>query len=279
MPSSSLRNATASELSVRTTHEGLASDHVSLLQSDQNEDHFRGAEKATAVHRHMARTQWTWKTPFAIVGSYCLGKVAFFNMFPNAVLISTIAAVLVISHYGFFRWMDGQDDSDTFMLRQSQVTTVSFLLVTAFRASIVTALGISFTQYLWYLLRRNCLQVDLIESLFQIRSNAMGLFNHKIVRHAPVLFITAALSWIVPLATIYPPGALTIRSEPHVFVTGVNASIMNPSPLDFNVSGSSSLAQIARGMRYHGLGGGMGERGYVMSTYRSVSAFILNRIN
>lgn len=133
-------------------------------------------------------------------------------------------------HYGFFRLIDGEELGAFLSLRQSHVSTISLLLVTAFRAAIVATLGICFTQYLWYLLRTKCLQVGLIEDLFQIRSNAWTLANPKIVRRAPVLFLAATLSWLVPLATVYPPTALTIQSELHLTSASVNASIMNPKP-------------------------------------------------
>lgn len=123
--------------------------------------------------------------------------------------------------------MDGKELSDHFVLRQSRVSTISLLLVTAFRAAVVTTLGVCFTQYLWYLLRRNSLRISHIEDLFQIRSNLWTLASLTIVRKAPLLFIMAALSWLVPLAMVYPPTALTIQSELHTTFTNVNASIMN----------------------------------------------------
>jgi hypothetical protein len=76
-------------------------------------------------------------------------------------------------------------------------------------------------------LRKNSLKISLIEDLFQIRSNIWTLASPKVIRKAPLLFVMAALSWLVPLATIYPPTALTIQSELHTTFTNVNASTMN----------------------------------------------------
>lgn len=89
-------------------------------------------------------------------------------------------------------------------------------------------LGACFTQHLWHILRTRALQVSLIESLLQARSNILELGNPKIARQAPILLVAAALSWLVPSATIYPPGALVIRSEPFWSLAQVNASIIDP---------------------------------------------------
>jgi hypothetical protein len=141
-----------------------------------------------------------------------------------------IALLISVAHYVFFRSLDGKDISAPFMLRQSQVTTIALLLVTSFRASIIAVLGSCFTQYPWYLLRSRTLQVGLIESLFQVRSNIIELVNLRIARNALVLLAATKVSWLIPLATIYPPGALSVRSEQFVYMTVVNASIMNPPP-------------------------------------------------
>ncbi len=172
-----------------------------------------------------------------------------------------------MAHFLFFHFIDGRGISNAFALRQSHVATFSLLLITAFRAVIVAALGICFTQYLWYTVRTRCLKISLIEDLFQIRSNVFELANLKNFRQAPVLFLAATLSWLVPLATIYPPGALTVQSELYTSLTNVNASIMNPK-LDFAVNQVDirSLADISGGVHYRDSSGS--SRGYVTYMYR-----------
>ncbi|KAJ8115503.1 hypothetical protein OPT61_g2868 [Boeremia exigua] len=140
---------------------------------------------------------------------------------------------------------------------------MSLLLVTAFRAIIVAILGICFTQHLWYLLRRRFMRLGLIEDLFQIRNNFWGLFNYQVVQKAPVLFLVASMSWLVPLATIYPPAAMTIQTELVTAFVNVNASTMN-STMTYEraiTADANSLAyvdqavmpasQLRRMMSYH----------------------------
>jgi hypothetical protein len=93
-------------------------------------------------------------------------------------------------------------------------------------------------------LRNNTLKISLIEGLFQIRSNIWTLTSPKVIRKAPLLFVMAALSWLVPLATIYPPTALTIQSELHTTFTNVNASTMN-STLAFELEATPKANSLA----------------------------------
>jgi hypothetical protein len=128
----------------------------------------------------------------------------------------------------YFKIINGKSVTAKGALRQSYVTALSLLIITAFRTAIAFTLGICFTQYLWYLLRRKALKISLIEELFQIRYNILSLLHPRIIRRAPILFFAASLSWLVPLATIYSPGALTIRTEPRWSVRTVTASLVNP---------------------------------------------------
>jgi hypothetical protein len=115
-------------------------------------------------------------------------------------------------------------------IRQSDVTAVSLLLATGFRTAITSSIGISVTQYLWRLFRLKAFDIRLVEDLFQIRSNIFGLTNHKIVRHTPFIFIAVLITWLVPVATIYPPSALTIQIESRWNLQTINASVVNPTP-------------------------------------------------
>ncbi|KAH7074435.1 hypothetical protein BKA63DRAFT_595919 [Paraphoma chrysanthemicola] len=201
-----------------------SSDETSLLERDMKKPGSRFSQEEAVYHHRVLETKHSRAT-FVVIGSYLA------------------AWSLAVIHCVFFKILDGKDVSSASVLQQSHVSTISLLLVTAFRAAIIVVLGSCFTQYLWFLLRARCLQLSLIDDLFQIRSNLLGLCNHKVFRQAPILFLVATLSWLVPLATIYPPGALTIQTELFVSTTMVNASILNPIT---NQSDVRSLADIER---------------------------------
>lgn len=139
-----------------------------------------------------------------------------------------------VSHFCLFTYLDGRivsqdidtlfrettsipqsyvDTISTTSIPQSYITTISLLIVTTFRATLVASIGVSYVQYMWMMLRRQLFEVQIIEELFQIRANVFRLLNKKLVRNAPSLVLVATISWLIPLATIYPPGALILSLE------------------------------------------------------------------
>lgn len=135
-------------------------------------------------------------------------------------------------HYLFFAYLNNRttgshDDRlslPTTSISQSYATTISLLLVTAFRAALVGSVGICYTQHLWATFRKKVLQVSLSEDLFQIQSNALRFVNYALFVHTPYLVAIMGFSWLIPITTIYPPGALVVRLEPATFDTGFNVS-------------------------------------------------------
>ncbi|KAI9844278.1 MAG: hypothetical protein M1837_005688 [Sclerophora amabilis] len=52
-----------------------------------------------------------------------------------------------------------------------------------------------------------------IDSLFSVLENPLLLRKFMIVRSAPILALFTILCWLIPLAALFPPGALTVASE------------------------------------------------------------------
>jgi hypothetical protein len=155
-----------------------------------------------------------------------------------------IAVLLAVIHLIFFNYLDGRileeteeiinelGDYQSTQIPQSYVTTISLALVTAFRAALIASIGICYTQYLWRKLRCEFSEVGLIEELFQVRANVFRLANPTLIRYAPVLCLIATLSWLLPVAMIYPPGALIVDLESYRFYKRIDASVV---PKDGNL--------------------------------------------
>jgi hypothetical protein len=92
-------------------------------------------------------------------------------------------------------------------MSQSYVATLSHFLGLAFRTTLCASLAVAFTQYLWRLLRVKTMGVSSIEFLFKITSNPLLLTVPEVVRAAPILFVLALFTWILPVAVTFPPGA------------------------------------------------------------------------
>lgn len=107
--------------------------------------------------------------------------------------------------------------------------TISTLFATIFKSGLLGSLAIACTQYLWYTARNTTLKVVTLDALFSIRSNPMVLAQPSVLRAAPVLFIIAVLCKVVTVASIYPPGALTVISRPFVTTTSAQVGTFNSS--------------------------------------------------
>ncbi|KAJ8119064.1 hypothetical protein OPT61_g81 [Boeremia exigua] len=93
-----------------------------------------------------------------------------------------------------------------------------------FRAALVASVGVCYTQYLWATLRDRVLKIGLVEDLFQIQTNAFHLMSPNLYIRTPLLAAVAVFCWIVPLATIYPPSALSVELRSLWIPTEFNVS-------------------------------------------------------
>jgi len=134
---------------------------------------------------------------------------------------------------------------DTSFLTQTQVSAVSILLGTIFKAALTASMGMCFAQHLWYLLRGTTMTLSTVEMLFVIRTNIIALLNPHGIRRAPLLFLMALLIWCVGIATVYPPGALVVVFKPQDFTEPRNLSVMNPPlPLHLDLAGYDNFPTL-----------------------------------
>jgi hypothetical protein len=152
------------------------------------------------------------KTIGTILGLYLVGTL---EVWPIEVTSANLAIALLcsISHYVFFdRLHSSIASGEHASISQSYATVVSLLLDTLFKASLLGCVGICSAQYLWRVLRGQPIALSMVESLFQMRHNPLELLYCRNL--ISISFLLAAYTWIVPLATIYPLGALTIDATP-----------------------------------------------------------------
>ncbi|CAG8947949.1 unnamed protein product [Penicillium salamii] len=149
---------------------------------------------------------------------------------------SFISAFLVAAlHAVFYQVLTGTPtDGPESRVPQTYETTISVILSSTFTLLIHFCLGLSFTQYLWYILRRQPLAILTIEHIFTLRSNPLSLFDKTVFRRARPLVMVAIIYWFASIAMSFPPGAITVVSslqEVHVLNADVptfNASDKNP---------------------------------------------------
>jgi hypothetical protein len=70
-------------------------------------------------------------------------------------------------------------------------------------------------------------KVGLIEDLFPIQSNAFRLASHHLSTQTSILAAVAIFCWMIPIASIYPPGVLTVGLEAKTFDALLNMSVFH----------------------------------------------------
>jgi hypothetical protein len=126
--------------------------------------------------------------------------------------------VIALLHFIMMRYLDGKPTDDSRYLAQQYVTSMSLLLVAAFKACLCSALAIAFTQHMWKILRQDALRVSSIESLHGVRFNPFLLGKWRVFYATPLLYLMAMVMWLLAIAILFPPSALTIvqqRFEEH----------------------------------------------------------------
>lgn len=111
----------------------------------------------------------SWRLQTTVVGLFLLGgyNIDLLNRPAFVLILLTITALIHAAvHCGFFFYLDGRvlsNDPELSIQKttipQGYVTTISFLLATAFRAALVASVGVCYTQYLWATLRERILKV------------------------------------------------------------------------------------------------------------------------
>ena len=139
---------------------------------------------------------------------------------------STSALGLACVHLGIFYWLDEKEVSET--IQQAYVSTLSLFLVNAFRTFLAASLGMSFTQILWKSLRERPMRLRDIDSFMSVLANPLYLCNLQLVVASPVPFLCAVVAWCIPIAAIFPPGALVVGSKTLSFLTNTTVPSFDP---------------------------------------------------
>jgi hypothetical protein len=136
------------------------------------------------------------------------------------------AVTLAIAHLGLFRWLHERQVDDS--ISQPYVTALSYFFVNGFRLLLAASLGISFVQIVWKLLRVRPIQLGDLDHLLSVLSNPLQLGRVSLFWRAPVPFLCAILFWCLPIAMVFPPGALTVETRSLTTLTAKAVPTFDP---------------------------------------------------
>lgn len=136
------------------------------------------------------------------------------------------ALAIAIGQYVLYRWLNGKAASNvdetvetTFCFlktgpytSQRYITTASVALANVFQWSLQLVLSLAFAQYLWKILRKSALRIEVIEAMFNVKANPLCIFSLDVIRYGWILVLMALVAWGLPAASSFTPGALTVKS-------------------------------------------------------------------
>lgn len=146
-------------------------------------------------------------------------------------------------HLALFLALNGKSTEDS--IPQNYVSALSQAFTLSFRAALCSSLVVAFTQHLWRSMRLQAIRIGTIENLFNLTQNFLLLLIPAVVKTAPVLTILALFSWIVPIAVIFPPGALIVVPRTVHNATLLPLPIYNGSSLGNDSSADAELTSLA----------------------------------
>jgi hypothetical protein len=76
-----------------------------------------------------------------------------------------------------------------------------------------------------------------------VQTNAIRLVNHELYLKTPLLAVIAVFCWLIPIATVYPPGALIVGIQTVALETSFNVSVFHDRDL-LERGYKSSIAEI-----------------------------------
>jgi hypothetical protein len=195
------------DLSKHDNNEETA-DTKEFLSSDLDSP----TSKTSSVDSHW---RWTigWVTPSAILSCFLIGMqlsdLPPSDRMSDSAMHHRLAVSLAAAHLGLFRWLDQRRVDET--ISQPYVTALSLVFVNGFRMLLAAALGISFVQIVWKLLRVRPMQLGDLDRLLSVMGNPLQLGRIDLFWRVPIPFLCAVLFWCLPIAMVFPPGALTVE--------------------------------------------------------------------
>ncbi|KAJ7155476.1 hypothetical protein C8R43DRAFT_1000041 [Mycena crocata] len=143
-----------------------------------------------------------WAPIVTIVGSFVVG------------------IVFAVAHHAYYSSLSGKPVDTTTALKGLKVydqkwanhvgTALAFLTKFFFTMCV----GAAYVETLWKTARRPLgLSVAGLDASFAILNNPLNFFSSDLLFSAQFLLLLAAISWLVPIVTVFTPGALTVGTE------------------------------------------------------------------
>jgi hypothetical protein len=123
-------------------------------------------------------------------------------------LLLIIGILAAVGQHLFYSYANGKLEEE-FPISQDWVIRVGTAFAFLFQTVLVAAVGSAFTQRFWFAVRRESLAIGSIDAMFSVLGDPRQFFNTEFIFKTKLLFVFAVISYLLPVATILSPGALT----------------------------------------------------------------------
>jgi hypothetical protein len=134
-----------------------------------------------------------------ITGRRTIVMVAFYLM----------AVGLAIGHHLAYQHLDGKAVMNSQRWTNRFATAVAF----AFKTCLTVSVGLAFQEALWAVVRQRFFKIGSLDKLFTVQSNPLSFLCWEAIIHGFSPLFLAGISWLLPIAVVFTPGTLTVRSS------------------------------------------------------------------
>ncbi|KAJ9608886.1 hypothetical protein H2200_006657 [Cladophialophora chaetospira] len=142
-----------------------------------------------------------WKVPTILGSSFAIGVLG------------------AIAHHAFYVAMHQKIVQENSL--QRIVLTSGFALAFLVKVSLAVSTATAFTQCSWFSLRKDCVSVQRMDSLFGILGNPWEFCHLRLWLGHPILAFTAITTWLLPLSAIFTPPTMSIRPTIHESIEAI----------------------------------------------------------
>jgi hypothetical protein len=98
---------------------------------------------------------------------------------------------------------------DDVSISQDWVIRIGTTLGFIFQTVLVAAIGEAYRHRFWFGIRRKPLSIKALDTIGGLTLNPLNFFNKEIWKKTKLLLIIASFNYLIPVAMVFSPGALT----------------------------------------------------------------------
>ncbi|KAF1831057.1 hypothetical protein BDW02DRAFT_72192 [Decorospora gaudefroyi] len=175
------------------------------------------------LSREGTRVPPHWKTSQS--ASTLSGKSPF-RIYQQLCIFYLVALTFMGIHFGFVLYLDGKAETQT-VFREELQSALSNVLAIFVEISLLSGISVAYDQSLWRLFRRKILKAITIDKLATLVTSPWNLFRKDVFVNAKKELVFGILCFLIPVAAVFPPGALTIDFDDFVLATSRSVPTMN----------------------------------------------------